>query len=163
MKIDLKKELTETDCTSAPFVFFISNYLSLWQGRKLTSASWFMYTFGLYVCIVFPPSICWSSQVIHEMISKCNIDYISMWNMYLLCSSVSLVPFHFSHSCLYTLLTDSQGEKNIIKFEGDHNSPRPQFYFDSISIFFNNVLQTPADELRSTLFDLSPKYFGEVN
>ncbi|XP_022858093.1 uncharacterized protein LOC111379015 isoform X3 [Olea europaea var. sylvestris] len=53
------------------------------------------------------------------------------------------------------------GEKNIIKFEGDHNSPRPQFYFDSISIFFNNILQTPADELTSTLFDLSPKYFGE--
>ncbi|KAL2506740.1 alpha/beta-Hydrolases superfamily protein [Abeliophyllum distichum] len=27
------------------------------------------------------------------------------------------------------------GDKNIIKFEGDHNSPRPQFYFDSITIF----------------------------
>ncbi|KAK9903092.1 hypothetical protein M0R45_001233 [Rubus argutus] len=27
------------------------------------------------------------------------------------------------------------GDKNIIKFEGDHNSPRPQFYFDSINIF----------------------------
>ncbi|ESQ47472.1 hypothetical protein EUTSA_v10020399mg [Eutrema salsugineum] len=35
------------------------------------------------------------------------------------------------------------GDKNIIKFEGDHNSPRPQFYFDSINIFFHNVLQPP--------------------
>ncbi|KAJ6838838.1 uncharacterized protein M6B38_319315 [Iris pallida] len=35
------------------------------------------------------------------------------------------------------------GDKNIIKFDGDHNSPRPQFYFDSISIFFQNVLNPP--------------------
>jgi len=37
------------------------------------------------------------------------------------------------------------GDKNIIKFEGDHNSPRPQFYYDSISIFFHNVLHPPDD------------------
>ena len=36
-----------------------------------------------------------------------------------------------------------QGDKNIIKFEGDHNSPRPQFYYDSVSIFFYNVLHPP--------------------
>ncbi|PIN08518.1 hypothetical protein CDL12_18910 [Handroanthus impetiginosus] len=53
------------------------------------------------------------------------------------------------------------GDKNIIKFEGDHNSPRPQFYFDSISIFFNNVLQPPVDEVGSTYFDLSHDYFGK--
>ncbi|KAJ8498762.1 hypothetical protein OPV22_009314 [Ensete ventricosum] len=35
------------------------------------------------------------------------------------------------------------GDKNIIKFEGDHNSSRPQFYYDSVSIFFYNVLQPP--------------------
>ncbi|PIA58241.1 hypothetical protein AQUCO_00500291v1 [Aquilegia coerulea] len=35
------------------------------------------------------------------------------------------------------------GDKNIIKFEGDHNSARPQFYYDSVSIFFYNVLQPP--------------------
>ncbi|KAL5210600.1 hypothetical protein ABZP36_006223 [Zizania latifolia] len=35
------------------------------------------------------------------------------------------------------------GDKNIIKFYGDHNSPRPQFYFDSITIFFHNVLNPP--------------------
>ncbi|ERN12395.1 uncharacterized protein LOC18440613 isoform X1 [Amborella trichopoda] len=37
------------------------------------------------------------------------------------------------------------GDKNIIKFEGDHNSPRPQFYHDSVTIFFHNVLQPPTD------------------
>ncbi|KAK6130398.1 hypothetical protein DH2020_035808 [Rehmannia glutinosa] len=55
------------------------------------------------------------------------------------------------------------GDKNIIKFEGDHNSPRPQFYFDSISIFFNNVLRPPEDERGSTYFDLSHDYFSKVN
>ncbi|KAJ4758228.1 alpha/beta-Hydrolases superfamily protein [Rhynchospora pubera] len=35
------------------------------------------------------------------------------------------------------------GDKNIIKFDGDHNSPRPQFYYDSVSIFFYNVLRPP--------------------
>lgn len=39
-----------------------------------------------------------------------------------------------------------QGDKNIIKFDGDHNSPRPQFYFDSITIFFHNVLNPPSNE-----------------
>lgn len=52
------------------------------------------------------------------------------------------------------------GDKNIIKFDGDHNSPRPQFYFDSISIFFNNVLQPPADEAGSAFFDMSHDYIG---
>ncbi|KAH7676905.1 Feruloyl esterase protein [Dioscorea alata] len=36
------------------------------------------------------------------------------------------------------------GDKNVIKFDGDHNSPRPQFYFDSITIFFHNVLNPPS-------------------
>ncbi|KAL6497646.1 hypothetical protein OROHE_027079 [Orobanche hederae] len=35
------------------------------------------------------------------------------------------------------------GDRNIIKFEGDHNSSRPQFYYDSVSIFFYNVLRPP--------------------
>eukprot|EP00249_Psilotum_nudum_P010549 c22609_g1_i2 orf=465-1910(-) len=35
------------------------------------------------------------------------------------------------------------GDKNIIKFEGDHNSPRPRFYYDSVAIFFHNVLHPP--------------------
>nr|KYP58170.1 Uncharacterized protein yqkD [Cajanus cajan] len=53
------------------------------------------------------------------------------------------------------------GDKNIIKFEGDHNSPRPQFYFDSINIFFHNVLQPPEDEVGESFFDSVSDYFGK--
>nr|XP_009614536.1 uncharacterized protein YqkD [Nicotiana tomentosiformis] len=53
------------------------------------------------------------------------------------------------------------GDKDIIIFEGDHNSPRPQFYFDSISIFFNNVLQPPEDEAGGAFFDMPQDYFGK--
>ncbi|KAK4266431.1 hypothetical protein QN277_027353 [Acacia crassicarpa] len=53
------------------------------------------------------------------------------------------------------------GDKNIIKFEGDHNSPRPQFYFDSINIFFHNVLQPPEDEVGGSFFDPVNDYFGK--
>ena len=35
------------------------------------------------------------------------------------------------------------GDKNVIKFDGDHNSSRPQFFYDSVSIFFYNVLHPP--------------------
>ncbi|KAL6604531.1 hypothetical protein ACP70R_042958 [Stipagrostis hirtigluma subsp. patula] len=35
------------------------------------------------------------------------------------------------------------GDKSVIKFEGDHNSPRPQSYFDSVSIFFYSTLRPP--------------------
>eukprot|EP00271_Cylindrocystis_brebissonii_P008118 TRINITY_DN22142_c0_g1_i1.p1 TRINITY_DN22142_c0_g1~~TRINITY_DN22142_c0_g1_i1.p1 ORF type:complete len:570 (-),score=127.02 TRINITY_DN22142_c0_g1_i1:274-1983(-) len=35
------------------------------------------------------------------------------------------------------------GDKNLIKFPGDHNSARPSFYYDSVSIFFHNVLHPP--------------------
>ncbi|KAL4562929.1 hypothetical protein LXL04_026960 [Taraxacum kok-saghyz] len=39
--------------------------------------------------------------------------------------------------------TSYAGDKNVIKFDGDHNSSRPQFYYDSVSIFFHNVLHPP--------------------
>ena len=49
-----------------------------------------------------------------------------------------------------------QGDKNIIKFEGDHNSSRPQFYYDSVTIFFHNVLGPPAEETCNFLaYDLN--------
>jgi pimeloyl-ACP methyl ester carboxylesterase len=32
------------------------------------------------------------------------------------------------------------GDKNLVKFEGDHNSPRPSFFYDSVVIFFHNTL-----------------------
>ncbi|KAI4369604.1 hypothetical protein MLD38_018029 [Melastoma candidum] len=53
------------------------------------------------------------------------------------------------------------GDKNMIKFEGDHNSPRPQFYFDSINIFFHNVLQPPEDEVPASLFNPMQDYFSK--
>lgn len=35
------------------------------------------------------------------------------------------------------------GDKNLIIVEGDHNSPRPKFMFDSASIFLQTCLQIP--------------------
>ena len=35
------------------------------------------------------------------------------------------------------------GDKNLIVVEGDHNSPRPKFLFDSASIFLQTCLQIP--------------------
>lgn len=46
------------------------------------------------------------------------------------------------------------GDKNIIKFEGDHNSSRPQFYYDSVTIFFHNVLSPPANLPTEDVFNL---------
>ncbi|XP_012567987.1 uncharacterized protein [Cicer arietinum] len=60
------------------------------------------------------------------------------------------------------ILEAYMGDRNIIKFDGDHNSPRPQFYFDSINIFFNNVLQPPEDDLGESFFDFTnDDYFGK--
>ena len=50
-----------------------------------------------------------------------------------------------------------QGDKNIIRFEGDHNSPRPQFYYDSVSIFFYNVLHPP--QISTTCSSKVEKYY----
>lgn len=33
------------------------------------------------------------------------------------------------------------GDKNIVLFEGDHNSRRPSFFYNSVAIFFHNTLQ----------------------
>jgi hypothetical protein len=33
------------------------------------------------------------------------------------------------------------GDKNLVEVEGDHNSDRPHFMYDSINIFFKNTLQ----------------------
>ncbi|XP_004486396.1 uncharacterized protein [Cicer arietinum] len=35
------------------------------------------------------------------------------------------------------------GDKNMIKFDGDHNSTRPQIFYDSVCIFFYNFLRPP--------------------
>lgn len=36
------------------------------------------------------------------------------------------------------------GDKNLVKVDGDHNSPRPGFFQDSAAIFFHNTLQVDA-------------------
>ncbi|KAJ6756835.1 ALPHA/BETA-HYDROLASE [Salix purpurea] len=48
------------------------------------------------------------------------------------------------------------GDKNMIKFDGDHNSSRPQFYYDSVSIFFFNVLHPPQTSTSSNKLE---KYY----
>ncbi|XP_062229219.1 uncharacterized protein LOC133927011 [Phragmites australis] len=50
------------------------------------------------------------------------------------------------------------GDKNLIKFEGDHNSQRPQFYYDSVSIFFYNVLHPP--QFPSSCSNKFDKYYN---
>eukprot|EP00898_Chlorokybus_atmophyticus_P005065 jgi/Chlat1/555/Chrsp103S01006 len=54
-----------------------------------------------------------------------------------------ILPHHSADICkVYA------GDKNMIHFPGDHNSARPSFYFDSITIFFHNTLHPPeADHL----------------
>ena len=41
------------------------------------------------------------------------------------------------------------GDKNMIRFEGDHNSERPEFFYDSVTIFFVNVLISNDPNLNS--------------
>ncbi|KAG8648423.1 hypothetical protein MANES_08G014800v8 [Manihot esculenta] len=50
-----------------------------------------------------------------------------------------------------------KGDKNMIKFDGDHNSSRPQFYYDSVSIFFFNVLHPPHSSASSSKLE---KYYN---
>ncbi|XAR53900.1 hypothetical protein NMG60_11022635 [Bertholletia excelsa] len=49
------------------------------------------------------------------------------------------------------------GDKNIIKFDGDHNSSRSQFYYDSVSIFFYNILRPP--QVTSAYSSTLEKYY----
>lgn len=54
-----------------------------------------------------------------------------------------------------------QGDKNIIKFDGDHNSSRPQFFYDSVSTFFYNVLRPP--QVSSPHVKKAEKYYDMGN
>jgi hypothetical protein len=57
-----------------------------------------------------------------------------------------------------TLCIPLQGDKNLIKFDGDHNTSRPQFYYDSVSIFFYNVLHPP--QFPSSCSNKLEKYYN---
>lgn len=54
------------------------------------------------------------------------------------------------------------GEKSLTEFEGDHNSQRPQFFYDSASIFFHNVLQCDEiiNEKMQAEIDLNEELFN---
>jgi len=67
-------------------------------------------------------------------------------------AACSFVPALFGHATGDTFIrpTHSQtlcniypGDKNFIQFDGTHNSARPQFFYDSVSIFFLNTLHPP--------------------
>ncbi|XP_010440048.1 PREDICTED: uncharacterized protein LOC104723387 [Camelina sativa] len=55
------------------------------------------------------------------------------------------------------------GDKNIIKFDGDHNSSRPKSYYDSVLIFFYNVLRPP--QISSACSSKLESYYslGDIN
>jgi len=52
---------------------------------------------------------------------------------------------HHSHE----LYEKYAGDKNQLLVEGDHNSPRPRFFFDSASIFFHNALLSSEEQEES--------------
>ena len=59
----------------------------------------------------------------------------------------TFVNVHHSHD-LYAVYA---GEKNITIVEGDHNSARPDFFLDSVAIFFYNALH--CENLKSLNYD----------
>ncbi|GLC45387.1 hypothetical protein PLESTB_000623600 [Pleodorina starrii] len=73
--------------------------------------------------------------------------------------SQSFIPALFGHATgdTFIRITHAEalheayaGDKNLIRFEGDHNSRRPEFFYNSVSIFWHNTLQLehllePAD------------------
>lgn len=57
------------------------------------------------------------------------------------------------------------GDKNLIIVEGDHNSPRPKFMFDSASIFLQTCLQIPnswALPVPITMNLMCPPWYFEI-
>eukprot|EP00010_Vexillifera_abyssalis_P002937 CAMPEP_0201553108 /NCGR_PEP_ID=MMETSP0173_2-20130828/19451_1 /ASSEMBLY_ACC=CAM_ASM_000268 /TAXON_ID=218659 /ORGANISM="Vexillifera sp., Strain DIVA3 564/2" /LENGTH=242 /DNA_ID=CAMNT_0047963723 /DNA_START=415 /DNA_END=1140 /DNA_ORIENTATION=- len=49
------------------------------------------------------------------------------------------------------------GDKNLLLVEGDHNSQRPQFFIDSVSIFLNNHLLVGEDKFDQETYDACTK------
>lgn len=57
------------------------------------------------------------------------------------------------------------GDKNLIIVEGDHNSPRPKFMFDSASIFLQTCLQIPNEwalEVPISMNLMCPPWYYEL-
>eukprot|EP01103_Thecamoeba_quadrilineata_P018731 TRINITY_DN7314_c0_g1_i1.p1 TRINITY_DN7314_c0_g1~~TRINITY_DN7314_c0_g1_i1.p1 ORF type:complete len:576 (-),score=105.31 TRINITY_DN7314_c0_g1_i1:155-1882(-) len=47
-----------------------------------------------------------------------------------------------------TMFEKYAGDKNLIMVDGDHNTPRPLFFYDSVAIFFHNTLLS-SEELQT--------------
>lgn len=60
-------------------------------------------------------------------------DLIVLWTWYIAVVVLRITIF----------LIVLAGRQKYFFFDGDHNSSRPQFYYDSVSIFFYNVLHPP--------------------
>ena len=52
------------------------------------------------------------------------------------------------------------GDKNIILFDGDHNTPRPRFFYDSVGVFLHNTMIAPFSQLHEA--SSIPAYLGEL-
>lgn len=53
------------------------------------------------------------------------------------------------------------GDKNIVKFEGNHNSQRPMFFFDSAVIFLLGALQVQYICSESNVMKKDQKQFWQ--
>ncbi|KAK2984271.1 hypothetical protein RJ640_010230, partial [Escallonia rubra] len=81
-----------------------------------------------------------------------DLNCMQVWHLYLSVAPKTFIPALFGHAKddkfiqphhSDLIFNSYAGDKNIIKFDGDHNSSRPQFYYDSVSIFFYNILHPP--------------------
>lgn len=101
-------------------------------------------------------------MAVNKPLETSRVFWYATYDIYRLCflSAIPLICTMLPSSVNRLIL---QGDKNIIKFDGDHNSPRPQFYFDSINIFFHNVLQPPENEVGEMVIDTTQNYFGKVS
>ena len=53
------------------------------------------------------------------------------------------------------------GDKNIIIFDGDHNSARPRFFYDSVGVFLHNTMIAPFGSSASSTRTV-PRFLGEL-
>jgi pimeloyl-ACP methyl ester carboxylesterase len=60
------------------------------------------------------------------------------------------------------LLEKYGGEKNLIMVEGDHNSRRPRFFVDSVSIFLNNHLLVGDDAFDNDSYEAAMVDGGHI-
>lgn len=50
-----------------------------------------------------------------------------------------MYPF-LSYTDFSTRYEVYNGDKNIVRFTGDHNSERPDYFYDAVAVFFYNTL-----------------------